>query len=269
MAGVVATASGFVAVGDIDQQGFAWRSPDGLTWSERYQLPADGPLDLGQLVNGPGGLVATGDDFGPDGWHAVTWVSMDDGRTWSESPLPIANMDTIAANGGAYWAFGFDPGPDGQGGLSPHQVFRSSDGSQWDAIGTVPPGPVQAAVAIRTSTQDLLAVALISDSPTGSSSGIYTSGNGRTWTRDVAAGPSPTPVTYTALEATDRSILAVGGIAGSPWCLDRRARCRPGARRPTATQRQARRVPRSPAWTWRRSRPSVREIDSGASARAP
>ncbi|HTC85892.1 MAG TPA: sialidase family protein [Candidatus Acidoferrum sp.] len=216
MAGVVATASGFVAIGDIDQAGHAWRSPDGLTWSETHDLPSAGPLDLLQLVDGPGGLVATGDDFGAGGWHAVTWVSTDDGRTWTESAFPTGIIDAITANGGAYWAYGYDPGPNGQGGLAPRQVFKSTDGSHWASIGTVPPGPVQAAVAIRTSTQDLLAVALMNDAPGGTSSGIYTSADGRTWSRDDAGVSARTPVTYDAMAATAGSILAVGGIAARP-----------------------------------------------------
>lgn len=88
MRAVVATTSGFVAVGlnGHDQGAMAWTSPDGLTWTADPDQPAfhyaQYPVRMQSVVAVPGGLVAGGWRSDEAKGSAVTWTSTDGGVTW-------------------------------------------------------------------------------------------------------------------------------------------------------------------------------------------
>lgn len=217
MVGVVNTPSGFVAVGSIAQKAYAWRSADGLTWSAPIAFPNAANVDLWQLVAGPAGLLASGESFGSDGWHPVTWLSTDDGRTWTDASFPTANLDSVTVDRDGYWAFGWNPAPDGSDSL-PHSVLRSTDGIQWQPVGALPLGAVNSAVVVPTSTGGMLVVVIPADEQTGRAAAVYSSRDaGGAWTKEVPADSHASdPGNALALVATDHSILAVGSASDRP-----------------------------------------------------
>jgi hypothetical protein len=217
MAGVVAAAGGFVAVGTIAGVGYAWRSSDGSTWSAPIPLPGAIGADLWRLVIGPGGIVASGETYGASGWQSMTWRSTDDGTTWIEAAFPMANLDTIAADQDAYWAFGWDPDAAGNDAAA-HTVFRSTDGATWSRVGILPPGTASVATAIGGPSDVTLIVVMSADAATGRAGAIYsTTEPDRTWTKEGPADASARdPANASALLPTSGSLLAIGAAGDRP-----------------------------------------------------
>lgn len=207
MAGVVATAGGFVAVGVIDQQGYIWRSTDGATWSEASVGPSMAGVDLRGLMAGPGGLLVTGKIFGGTSSQDTTWVSTDDGKTWTGSAFPTAHLDTVTSDTRAYWAFGEDADPSGGPTPAARRAFRSIDGIHWESLGTLPAGSVSVALAVVTSSGEQVVVAVTDGAQLRPTSALYASRDGRTWVPD---GPSRPDARFAALATTSASIVAIG-----------------------------------------------------------
>ena len=217
MAGVVATPDRFVAVGTIDQVGYAWRSSDGSTWSAPIALPGATQSDLWQLVTGPGGIVASGESFGANGWQAMTWRSVDGGTTWIAAAFPTANLDTITADQNAYWAFGWNPDAAGND-TALHAVFRSTDGATWSQVGVLPPGVASAATAIGRASGVELVVVMGADASSGRAAAIYsTSDTSGPWTKEGPADAhASNPANAVALLPMEGSLLAIGAANGRP-----------------------------------------------------
>ncbi|HET7026465.1 MAG TPA: hypothetical protein VFI28_02110 [Candidatus Limnocylindrales bacterium] len=87
MRAVIATPSGFVAVGlnGHDDGALAWTSSDGVEWTAAADQPAfhyfSSPVRMQAVLSGPSGLVAAGWRSDAGKGSAVAWTSPD-GRTW-------------------------------------------------------------------------------------------------------------------------------------------------------------------------------------------
>jgi hypothetical protein len=121
---VIATASGFVAVGSSDRApltsadggGAAWYSSDGLTWA-RAATPA-GSTDLRYAAAGATGMVAT--SYALPASSNVQWISAD-GKTWQTAAISTFTV-------GSSWLSG-----DGHEILviSGPSVYWSEDAKTW------------------------------------------------------------------------------------------------------------------------------------------
>jgi hypothetical protein len=148
MRAVVATATGFVAVGQARTNGgnasrpAAWTSPDGLTWTRSDAgLDFDGRLS-GVATGGPG-LVAVGTVCRPDcaaGVEEGIAVISTDGGTWElEGATGAAPFESVASAAGMTFALGVrnqydDPGAD-------LQLWRRTDGVRWERVTSLPSIP--------------------------------------------------------------------------------------------------------------------------------
>lgn len=141
MRAVVATGSGFVAVGDARTgtagkaiQPAAWTSGDGLTW-ERADVGGDerkGSLS-GVTTGGPG-LVAVGNI--EDRGLAATSV---DGSFWSVKPTGAPALQDIASVGERVFALGvLNQGVEPRAEL---QLWRTDDGVAWQRVTGLPSIP--------------------------------------------------------------------------------------------------------------------------------
>jgi len=150
MRAVVATGSGFIAVGQsrtsadptVPSQPVAWTSSDGSIWTRSdIGLDFDGHLS-GVSAGGPG-LVAVGTVCQPDcfgsaaGGIAATSV---DGATWIATPVSgAAVLSDAASAGGPVFALGIvDADVDQTAEL---QMWRSDDGVSWQRVTSLPTIP--------------------------------------------------------------------------------------------------------------------------------
>lgn len=135
-AALVATETGYVAVGRHDDHAVAWTSADGVTWHEA-RLPDAGLGEaprVASLTAGPGGrLVAVGRG-GTAGFSEVSagWVSTDGGASWSQARMPETGqwpeLSTVVYTGDEFVALG---GEGDRGVRSPALVLTSPDGVDW------------------------------------------------------------------------------------------------------------------------------------------
>lgn len=132
---LVATDSGYVAVGRVDETLLAWTSVDGTDW-----LPVPLPVaGLGErpnvvrLVLGPEGTLVA---VGTGGTSAASdqlagWFSTDGGASWSQTEMPDGGerpqLTTLLHTGREYVALGGQTNSV----LSPALVLASPDGVVW------------------------------------------------------------------------------------------------------------------------------------------
>jgi len=146
---VTAVGSGFVAVGSVDldnnQDGAAWYSPDGRSWSrvEASSLGGPGRQEL-QSVTWTGGVVVAG-GYRTDGHgqgQPYVWRSLD-GKTWGKPSGPLDLYDdsrSAAADYGVTSLSFADGGLTAVGGNDwrPHLWSSADEGKTWKPL----PNPV-------------------------------------------------------------------------------------------------------------------------------
>ena len=179
MLGVVATGSGFAAVGQArigaaaDQiRPAAWTSPDGLTWTRSDSgLDFDGYLS-GVTTGGPGlvavGTLSTG---------AVAATSTD-GHVWQFEPVTgAAPLRTVVSTGKAVFTLGVLQQDNPQ--RAELQLWRSDDGVAWQRVPGLPSLPdavLYEATDIAAETGRLVIVGSAqTDSGAGSGNFAYVS----------------------------------------------------------------------------------------------
>ncbi|POM24720.1 hypothetical protein BTM25_33540 [Actinomadura rubteroloni] len=153
LAGVAATASGYVAVGGRRTAGrdapLLWTSPDGLTWTEGTPPPLPPGLVTGSFAQ----VVAAGDRL----------VAVGRGAT-AAGP---AGFVATSADGGAHWTAEIRPEPGATAAVTPHgfalagtsggrlTVLVSRDGTAWRRVAAKGEGTVTALTVVG---RDLVAV---------------------------------------------------------------------------------------------------------------
>ncbi len=190
MASVTVWASGFVAVGNVEQDdGFEaaiWTSPDGITWDRvPHGAALFGEARMQDVTVGGPGLVAVGDvESG-----AAVWTSVD-GITWIRAPHDPAvfgsdsdlSMDAVTAGGPGLVAVGLDWSG---GSTADAVIWTSVDGIVWDRVPHDEDlfGGVgnQAAVSIAVVGTRVVAVGVERSSDIVAA--VWTSENGIVWQR--------------------------------------------------------------------------------------
>ena len=154
MRDVAALGDGFVAVGAADKEdagpaafevetAAVWLSPDGSVWERVPHQPAlenpGGSLQMNGVAAGGPGLVAVGDEFMSEPWQfgPAVWVSSD-GRSWERIPqdrLPDDGvvLKDVTSDGSEIYAVGTYEGGEAV-------VWRSADGTRWEAVAAPCPG---------------------------------------------------------------------------------------------------------------------------------
>lgn len=93
MNAVIAAGRGFVAVGEADDGGSAWRSSDGLIWERALVEEPAARTSTGSMIldvtRGHGGFVGVGLAQLARGSRAAVWTSYD-GRRWTRVPHQAA-----------------------------------------------------------------------------------------------------------------------------------------------------------------------------------
>lgn len=226
MASVTAGGPGLVAVGSADphdgEDGVAWTSVDGTTWS---RVPDDeevfgGPGDqyIFAVTAGGPGLVVVGADFVGSA-DAMVWTSVD-GVNWSRVPdegLGSSYHDGMAAvtvGGPGLVAVGsaWDAGQTAA-------AWTSVDGLTWSKVPYDPEDPVFGAGArwiygVTVGGPGLVAVGM-ADGPDGEGgdAAVWTSVDGFTWSRvphDEALFGGPGHQEMTDVTAAGSGLVAVG-----------------------------------------------------------
>jgi hypothetical protein len=134
---VAAGANGFAAVGAVGAHPAVWLSRDGQGWQSRsLALPAGARSAVLQRVAIRGSRIAAlGMQARPAGPVPFAAVSVNGGRTWRETPLPVrgrpAGVTALVAAGGGFVA----AGTLGDGGDQHVIVWWSRDGLTWHAAG--------------------------------------------------------------------------------------------------------------------------------------
>ena len=223
MEGVTAFGDELLAVGssspELDVDGAAWRSPDGLEWERVEADGLGGPGDqrlLDVVVAGPG-LVGVGSDGG----SAAVWTSPD-GTSWTRvtpdeavfgGPGDQVAVAVVAGVDGSVVAVGTDGGA-GDGDAA---AWRSTDGgSTWVQAAPGPDlgGPGAQAMADVTVAGPLL----VAVGQGGAGAAAWTSLDGSAWARvDLGEGR------VEAVAPGGDGVVAVGSVAGEGGALDGRA----------------------------------------------
>ncbi len=142
MTDVVATSSGFVAVGQHGDEAAAWTSTDGASWiaAAVAAAGADPNSESGSLMlrvaTGPQGLVAIGPgketETGPAEWSST------DGRDWSIAADPIPGVAAATDIGvlpdGRYVILGASP----DGSETSAGAWTSTDARSWTPMPSSP-----------------------------------------------------------------------------------------------------------------------------------
>jgi hypothetical protein len=137
---VTAGTSGFAAVGAVGAHPAVWLSRDGQGWLSRsLALPAGARSAVLQRVAIQGSrITALGMQARPSGPVPFAAVSVNGGRTWRETLLPVrgrqAGVTALVAAGGGLLATGIL----GDGGDQDVIIWWSHDGLAWHAVR--PPG---------------------------------------------------------------------------------------------------------------------------------
>jgi hypothetical protein len=136
---VTAVGDGFASLANLgidEPKVVFWHSADGRNWTAREQSTITEYEGVADLTVGPTGqLVVVGSSVPGDGpWTPTSWVSDDNGATWSVALAPGADEE----DSGMSAVVG---GPDlvavGQMG-SEATVWRSEDGSTWRQASEIP-----------------------------------------------------------------------------------------------------------------------------------
>jgi hypothetical protein len=211
-------AVGGVLTADGLETPAAWTSADGLTWV-RAKVPAlGGNGEMADVVAGRGRLVAVGWRDSDSGSLAAAWTSPD-GGAWSLAPAAPGDgsgtAQAVAYAEAGYVAVGSSQ-PDGSNSVG--AAWVSPDGIAWTKVPDQPafaPADQTAGRFGGLSITDIVAggpgvVAVGSqDSSTGPLGAIFTSRDGRSWTR---LPPEPTlDGAYLQTVATWAGGLAIAG----------------------------------------------------------
>ena len=145
MSDITAGGPGFVAVGEDfsggDADAAVWTSKDGFTWQRVAKDPAvfggSGDQEMGKVVAGEFGLVATGFDDSAGTVDVAVWTSKD-GLNWQRVPddplvfggAGVQLMADLVAAGPGLVAVGLDS----SSGKSVAAVWTSKDGSSWTRV---------------------------------------------------------------------------------------------------------------------------------------
>jgi hypothetical protein len=133
---VAAGPSGFAGVGAVGAYPAVWLSRDGQGWQSRsLALPAGARSAVLQRVTIRGShIAALGMQARPSGPAPFAAVSVNGGRTWRETLLPVlgrsAGVTALVAAGGGFVA----TGTLGDGGDQDVVVWWSHDGRTWHAV---------------------------------------------------------------------------------------------------------------------------------------
>ena len=133
---VAAGTRGFTGVGAVGAHPAVWLSRDGQGWQSRsLALPAGARSAVLQRVAVRGTrITALGMQARPSGPVPFAAVSVNGGRTWRETPLPVrgrpAAVTALVAGGGGFLA----TGTLGGGGDQDVVVWWSQDGLTWHAV---------------------------------------------------------------------------------------------------------------------------------------
>ncbi len=165
MLAVTATADGFLAVGSHDSRPAAWTTADGRTWSQAdLPLPAGATGALLQHVAADGrAVVAAGVAQTSAGQVPFAARSVDGGRAWTESALPVpagtAQVSALTAADGGFTMTGTFGAGSGEQDVV---VWTSPDGTTWKAATPAGPGlaspGVQAITGLASSGRTLTGV---------------------------------------------------------------------------------------------------------------
>ena len=221
---LAATGRGFLAAGQNPAEGTAvvWTSPDGRHW----QRMTTGQLGLpayGQTVSDLTGAATRGRDIllsghittASGGRSAATWLSTDDGATWTGAPVPVDHGATGALAGIAASTAGFvairpgsrPPGPSAH--TADGVVYMSGNGTSWRYVTTL---TAANGLQLGTVTEGPGGFAALGRGP-GGDMAAYVSADGVSWRPGIAFGPAPDSVT--GLTLTRGGTVIVTGSTGA------------------------------------------------------
>ncbi|MEU7941674.1 hypothetical protein [Microbispora bryophytorum] len=216
---VARTATGFLAVGattlrDGTAGPVAWVSPDGVGWTrvDTDQIGTPDKVRAMRAVAARGDRVVALADPGSGESISVVLRSDDGGRTWLRTAAALAD---VRAEPGALAVTkkGFVLVPTRQksdGGEV--RVYCSPEGADWTQCGTI--GPLGAeGTGVRGLAASAAGVAAVAESE-WERYAVYTSQDGREWTRSADLGAIPG--TLRGLAVTDAGVLVAGGDKRGP-----------------------------------------------------
>ena len=219
--------SGFLAAGQNLAEGtaVAWTSSDGRHWQRmtpgQLRLPAGGRTvaDLTSAATRGTDILLAGDITTASGGRvAATWLSTDDGLTWTWAPVPVSHGATGALAGIAASAAGFvaiRPGdsPPGSPAVTRADgvVYASAGGTSWRYVATLTAAD---GVRLGVVSHDPGGFAALGRGP-GGDMAAYVSADGISWRPGIAFGPAPASVTGATVTAGGTVIVTGStGTAG-------------------------------------------------------
>ncbi|MEU6413715.1 hypothetical protein [Microbispora sp. NPDC046933] len=221
---VARTETGFLAVGattlrDGTAGAVAWVSPDGVGWTrvDTDQIGTPDKVRAMRAVAARGDrVVALADpgsgDQGSGDSVSVVLRSDDGGRTWLRTAAALTDVrpepGALAATGKGFVLVPTRQKSDG----GEVRVYCSPDGAGWTQCGTI--GPLGAeGTGVRGLAASAAGVAAVAESA-WERYAVYTSQDGRKWTRSADLGGIPG--TLRGLAITDAGVLVAGGDKRGP-----------------------------------------------------
>jgi hypothetical protein len=213
MTDIVATPSGWVAVGQHGTEAAAWTSSDGLSWTPATveAAGADPDSEFGSLMQhvaaGPDGLVAIGPGRDIES-RPAEWASAD-GRTWTivSDPIPgIGAANDIALMPAGWFVIVGAPADD----VGSEEAWSSADGRTWTPL----PGMTGMWVhAVAPWRGGIVAVGSVSDEDAGvEAPAVWVMAPDGGWERaaNVPGSTTARDVSISAVAATADRIIATG-----------------------------------------------------------
>ncbi|GLX08494.1 hypothetical protein [Microbispora sp. NBRC 16548] len=216
---VARTATGFLAVGattlrDGTAGPVAWVSPDGVGWTrvDTDQIGTPDKVRAMRAVAARGDRVVALADPGSGDSISVVLRSDDGGRTWLRTAAALADVrpepGALAVTKKGFVLVPTRQKSDG----GEVRVYCSPEGADWTQCGTI--GPLGAeGTGVRGLAASAAGVAAVAESA-WERYAVYTSQDGRKWTRSADLGGIPG--TLRGLAITDAGVLVAGGDKRGP-----------------------------------------------------
>jgi hypothetical protein len=208
---------GYVITGTVAQPGGGysrdvWWSPDLVNWTRAHDVnETTGSNQVHAVAAGPSGFVSAG----AHERLPVAWTSPD-GRTWTAVLLPLPAgasagvIQQVAVNGNHAVALGQQTTAQGVLPLAE----QSDDGGQtWHPVPFSAPGPGVSFTALTAGAGGFTATARFSTSGGTMGAAVWTSTEGKNWTRSQVGGlTGGGSHNLTALAASGRAVTGIDSV---------------------------------------------------------
>ncbi len=203
---VTATADGFLAAGDAENQAVIWISHDGTTWQRLPATEAGLNAPAGTPTNFQYATSRGNDTLISDG--SSVWLSTDGGTSWTRVTVPVGHGASDDISGLSFDSSGLiavRPGT-GAAGAPGGVAYFSRDGQAWQFAGLIDPAGGWQPVVVKGSDYGFV----VTGKASGQNVAYASTDHGATWRQTRSLGSVPGTAITSATVGANGTVIAVG-----------------------------------------------------------